>query len=49
MATGIFKGVPPILKVCKDALTEDNNQNFARGSPTELYLPLGTTQFSGFQ
>ena len=24
--------------MCIDSLTEDNNRNFARGSPTELFL-----------
>ena len=36
MATKILQGVPLLLKVCTDTLTEDNNQNYARGSPTGI-------------
>ena len=47
MATELLQGVPQLLKVCIDPLPGDNNQKFARGSPTDLYLPLGPTQFFG--
>ena len=33
-----MQGVPPLLEVCTDPLTEDNNHNFARGPPTEYYF-----------
>ena len=36
--TRILQGVPPLSKVCTDPLTEDNNQNFARDSPTEIFF-----------
>ena len=38
MAAKNLKGDPPLLKVCTDPLAEDNNQNFARGSHTEIFL-----------
>ena len=44
MKTEILRGVPPYLKVYTDPLPEYDNWNFARGSPTELYLPLEPTQ-----
>ena len=37
MATKFLQGVPPLLKVCTDLLTEYNNRNFARGPPTETF------------
>ena len=36
----ILKGAPPLLIVCKYPQTEDNNHNFARGSPTKIFLNL---------
>ena len=38
LATKILQGVPPLLKVCTDSLTEDNNRVFARGYPTEIFF-----------
>ena len=40
MATKILHWDYPPLKVCTDPLTGDNNRNFARGSPTELFFFL---------
>ena len=40
MENNCFQGVLPLLKVCTDPLTEDNNRNFARGSPTDLFFGL---------
>ena len=40
MATKILQVIHPLLKVCTDPLTEDNNPNFARGSPTEIFFSL---------
>ena len=37
LATKLLQGVPPLIKVCTDQLTEDNNQNFAKGYPTEIF------------
>ena len=39
MTTKFLQGDPPMLKVCTDPLTEDNNRNFARGSPNEISPP----------
>ena len=37
ISTKTFQGVAPLLKVCTDPLTEDNNRNSARVSPTEIF------------
>ena len=36
MVTKTFQGDPPLLKVCTDTLTEDDNRDFSRGYPTEI-------------
>ena len=44
MATKILQGDPPLIKVCIDPLTEDNNPNFARGSLTKLFFFISLVQ-----
>ena len=38
MATKILQGAPPLIKMFTYPLTEDNNRNFARGLPTDIFL-----------
>ena len=46
MTHEILLGVPPVLKMCTYSLPEDDNWNFAMGSPSDLYFTLGPTQLS---
>ena len=48
MATNILQGVPPLIKVYTDPLTEDNNRNFARGSFTEIFFLVSLVDGIGF-
>ena len=38
LTTKILQGIPLLLEVCTDILTEDNNRNFARGPHTDLFF-----------
>ena len=40
MATKHFQGDPTLLKVRTAPISEDNNRNFSRGSPTEIIFFL---------
>ena len=47
ITTEIFWGVALLIKVCEYPISEYNNWNFERGSPTDFPLPLYLTQLSG--
>ena len=47
ITTKMLQWVTPLLKVCTDPLTEDNNGFFSRGSPTALYLSFGLAVLFG--
>ena len=39
-STKILQGIPPLIKVFTDTLTEGNNRDVASGSCTELFFIL---------
>ena len=38
MSTKILQGIPPLLKVCTDPLTEGNNRDFVKGSSLRSFF-----------
>ena len=49
IATKTLKWVPPLLKMCTDPLTENNNRNFQEVPPLSFLCPLGRHNLSVFQ
>ena len=45
MITEILWGVPLLIKICTKPLPKYDNWNSSRGFPTNLFFPLGPTQF----